>query len=198
MWASLVARSLGFERDEALTMGRAVAGLNAYAKGKSLGLYRPEPETVSGERRRLEAGGVLLVELLNRAVPVVRTPEGLRALSKGRPVAPESVQRYLESKFGGALSSFEGAMMHLAHSLPPADLTARAYELYEALRPRVPYGIHGWGAAGELDIERIHGLAESHEALILAAHTRGVGSNRLLAEPNEDAISRAAREIELG
>jgi hypothetical protein len=31
LWAAVVAERLGFERDEALTMGRVVAGLNAYA-----------------------------------------------------------------------------------------------------------------------------------------------------------------------
>ena len=36
LWASVVAGRLGFERDEALTLGRAVAGLNAYSKGRSL------------------------------------------------------------------------------------------------------------------------------------------------------------------
>jgi hypothetical protein len=32
---------LGFDRDTALTLGRAVAGLNAYAKAASLGLLEP-------------------------------------------------------------------------------------------------------------------------------------------------------------
>jgi hypothetical protein len=36
LWASVVAGRLGFERDEALTLGRAVAGLNVYSKGRSL------------------------------------------------------------------------------------------------------------------------------------------------------------------
>ncbi len=30
LWAAVVAEVLGFEHDEALTLGRAVAGLNAY------------------------------------------------------------------------------------------------------------------------------------------------------------------------
>jgi len=38
LWAAAVAEVLGFEHDEALTLGRAVAGLNAYSKGVSLGL----------------------------------------------------------------------------------------------------------------------------------------------------------------
>ena len=33
LWAAVVAERLGFEYDEALTLGRAVAGLNAYPKG---------------------------------------------------------------------------------------------------------------------------------------------------------------------
>ena len=41
LWAVVVAEVLGFEHDEALTLGRAVAGLNAYSKGVSLGLFKP-------------------------------------------------------------------------------------------------------------------------------------------------------------
>ena len=33
LWAAVIAEVLGFEHDEALTLGRAVAGLNAYLKG---------------------------------------------------------------------------------------------------------------------------------------------------------------------
>jgi len=32
LWAAVVAEVLGFEHDEALTLGRAVEGLNAYSK----------------------------------------------------------------------------------------------------------------------------------------------------------------------
>jgi hypothetical protein len=39
LWSTVVAEALGFEHDEALTLGRAVAGLNAYSKGVSLGLF---------------------------------------------------------------------------------------------------------------------------------------------------------------
>ena len=38
LWAAVVAETLGFEHDEALTLGRGVAGLNAYSKGVSPGL----------------------------------------------------------------------------------------------------------------------------------------------------------------
>ena len=73
LWAAVVAERLGFRRDEALTLGRAVAGLNAYSKGVSLGLFRPSPKTVKDRRNRLTRGRRLKIDVLRRAVPVVRT-----------------------------------------------------------------------------------------------------------------------------
>jgi hypothetical protein len=155
LWAAVVAERLGFDRDEALTMGRVVAGLNAYAKGKSLGKFKPVAADIRRERQRAVAGKQMRVDLLHRAVPVVHAPQGWRALSKDRPVDPDSVQRYLESKFGDALVPVEAAMNALARSLTVEDLAARAFELYEAFRPAVPAGTRGWGAAGVLDLARI-------------------------------------------
>lgn len=159
LWAAVVAERLGFDRDEALTIGRVVAGLNAYAKGKSLGLFKPVPEEVRRERERLREGVEMHVDLLHRAVPVTVTPEGLRALSKGKPIAPASVQRYLQGKFGDALGAVEQAMQKLAASIDPDELARSAYSLYEAFRPEVPAGVRGWGAAGVLDLQRIRTAA---------------------------------------
>jgi hypothetical protein len=50
LWAVVVAEVLGFEHSEALTLGRAVAGLKAYSKGVSLGLFRPTPKEVREQR----------------------------------------------------------------------------------------------------------------------------------------------------
>lgn len=119
LWAAVVAERLGFTRDEALTLGRAVAGLNAYSKGVSLGLIHPVPEAVREQRKRLQKGKTLTVALLGRAVPVVRTPEGLRALTKDKPDDPTAVARYLEGKFGEALPDVRAAMEQLARSRPP-------------------------------------------------------------------------------
>jgi hypothetical protein len=161
LWAAIVAERLGFDRDEALTLGRAVAGLNAYAKGRSLGLFHPRPAEVKRRRRGLEAGERVDVSLLGRAVPVRRTPEGVRALSKGKPIAAESVERYLETKFGDALPQVRDALAALARSLPPAGLAERAYGLYAAFRPEIPAGRSGWGAAGVLDLDRLRALARA-------------------------------------
>jgi hypothetical protein len=91
LWAAVVAERLGFDRDTAPTLGRAVAGLNAYAKGVSLGLFEPSSKALDEHLKKAKAGTTLKVDLLNRAVPVVRTPDGLRALSKDRPISSASV-----------------------------------------------------------------------------------------------------------
>jgi hypothetical protein len=160
LWAAIVAERLGFDWDEALTLGRAVAGLNAYSKGVSLGLYEPTPEAERERRREARKGAAMQVALLHRAVPAVQTPEGLRALSKDRPISPASVQRYLEGKFGDRLPDVRQAMQRLARSMKPRDLAARAYALYEQFRPAIPAGVQGWGAAGNLYLDRIAELAK--------------------------------------
>jgi hypothetical protein len=53
LWAGVVVEVLGFEHDEALTLGRAVAGVNAYSKGVSLGLFQPTPREVKEQRRKM-------------------------------------------------------------------------------------------------------------------------------------------------
>src|SRR3954464_13421729 len=86
LWAAVVVERLGFERDEALTLGRALAGLAAHAKGVRLGIFEPSaPEEVRERRGRLAEGERLEVHLMGRTIPVVRTPEGLRALDKDQP-----------------------------------------------------------------------------------------------------------------
>jgi hypothetical protein len=155
LWASVVAECLGFDRDEALTLGRAVAGLNAYAKGKSLGIFRPAPKQVKERKGEMKHGESLRVDLLHRAVPVMQTPEGLRAASKERPISLASVERSLQGKFGDTLDDVRETMMGLARSISHDELTERAYELYEEFRPEIPSGTRGWGAKGVLDPKKI-------------------------------------------
>ncbi|WP_247875801.1 hypothetical protein [Azospirillum sp. TSH100] len=45
LWTAVVAERLGLDRDEALTLGKALSGLTAQAKGVRLGIYEPTPET---------------------------------------------------------------------------------------------------------------------------------------------------------
>ena len=100
LWATVAAERLGFDRDAALTLGRAVAGSSAQMKGRALGIYEPsqeEPSKAAEERReRLKPDEPLGVRLLGRTVPVIRTPDGIRAIEKDfRPASAASVRRYL-------------------------------------------------------------------------------------------------------
>lgn len=159
LWAAVVAERLGFEWAEALTLGRAVAGLNAYAKGKALGLFTPTPQEVKAKRQTMRGEETLTVEILHRAVPAQQTDAGLRALSKGKPINPDSVQHYLQGKFGAALEDTYAAMQQLATSMPAVALAAEAYSLYEHFRPAIPRGTKGWGAAGILHLDAIRKMA---------------------------------------
>jgi hypothetical protein len=160
LWAAVVAERLGFTHDEALTLGRAVAGLNAYSKGKALCLFKPTAKDVRAQRAaKTKATQTLHVDLLGRAVPVQRTAQGLRALSKDQPLAPASVEKYLNGKFKDALGPVSAALAALADSKDPEELATEAYALYEQFRPDVPAGQSGWGAAGSLSLARIRKLA---------------------------------------
>lgn len=157
LWAAVVAERLGFKPDEALSLGKALAGLNAQSKGRRLGIFRPGPKDLKKARQRRK-GQEFSVNLLGRAVPAVNTEEGVRAVAESKPVPPEGVERYLESKFGDALVKAREAMMELAKARKPDDLATRAFALYEQFRPEIPEGVRGWGAKGELDLGFIRRL----------------------------------------
>ena len=152
---------MGFEHDEALTLGRAVAGLNAYSKGVSLGLFQPTPREIREQRKKMRKEETVTVDLLHRAVPAKHTNEGLRALSRESPIHPKSVQKYLESKFGDALEDVSNAMLGVAKSLPPSQLAQKAYALYAKFRPEIPPGKKGWGTSGKLDLGLIRKMASA-------------------------------------
>ena len=159
LWAAVVAERLGYARDEALTLGRAVAGMNAQAKALRVGIRHPaEPEA---KPERVSAKASRTVQLLGRHVPVVRTPEGLRAVSKGKPDSPDAVERYLAARFGDSLAAARRSMAALASAFPKDELAEQAYALYERFRPEVPRGATGWGAKGVLDLAALAKLAPS-------------------------------------
>ncbi len=159
LWAAVVAERLGHDHAAALTLGKAVAGLNAQSKGRRLGLFEaPEPGARPKKAKPRKAPE--LVQLLGRAVPVTRTPKGVRAVVNDRPEDPAAVERYLGQKFGDALPEVTAAMKALAKSMPPRRLEGEAFSLYEEFRPRIPEGVKGWGAKGVLDLTRLRHLAE--------------------------------------
>jgi hypothetical protein len=98
LWAAVVTERLGFDRDAALTLGRAVAGSSAQMKGRALGIYEPSeepPSKVAEERREhLKPDEPFGVRLLGWTVPAIHTPDGIRAMEKDfRPASAASVER---------------------------------------------------------------------------------------------------------
>jgi hypothetical protein len=157
LWAGVVAERLGFDREEALTLGKAVAGLNAQAKGRRLGIFKPGKEKGKKARERRH-GEEFWVDICGRAVPAVNTEDGVRAVVRDKPIDPASVAGYLDGKFGDDLDDVRDAMWALAKSMKPGELADRAYGLYEKFRPKIPQGKRGWGAKGDLDLELIRSL----------------------------------------
>ena len=159
LWATIVAERLGYNKNEALTFGKAVAGLNAQSKGRRLGIYEEKKEEGKEKETKREKP-VEFIELLGRGVPAIKTPQGLRAAIKGEEIDPGSVEKYLKQKFGEDLDEARSAMEKLAKAHTPKRLEAEAYSLYEKFRPKIPEGTKGWGAKGELDLEYIRSLAK--------------------------------------
>ena len=140
-------------------MGRALAGLNAQSKGRRLGIYEEkEPKNKAPEARAQGTPKPGSVRLMGREIPVLKTPRGLRAAAAGQAIEPRSVQTYLEKKFGESLPEARAALEYLAETLSPAQLETQAFSLYEKFRPQIPEGKQGWGAKGELDLDRIRSL----------------------------------------
>lgn len=161
LWAAIVAERLGYDKNESLTFGKAVAGLNAQSKGRRLGIYEEKTEEEKEQEAKKEKPVKLeFIQLLGRGVPAVKTPQGLRAAIKGEEIDPQGVQKYLKQKFGDDLDEARTAMEMLATAYKPKQLEAEAYSLYEKFRPKIPEGTKGWGAKGELNLDFIRSLAE--------------------------------------
>ena len=75
-------------------------------------------------------------------------------------IEPQSVERYLQQKFGENLGPARSAMQRLAKSYDRRTLADVANPLYERFRPEIPEGKKGWGAKGELDLGLIQRLGK--------------------------------------
>src|SRR5262249_46078063 len=142
LWVAVVAQRLGFAAEEALTLGKSVAGLNAQAKGRRLGIFKPHEEKAK-EAREKGRGERFWIEVLGRPGPATNTEDGIRAVRGGKPIDPDNVRRYLEGKFGENLKVVRSAMQRLSRAYRPQELAHNAYRLYERFRPDIPAGKKG-------------------------------------------------------
>jgi hypothetical protein len=94
-----------------------------------------------------------------RPVPAIKPTDGVRAVIKNKPIEPESVERYLESKFGDSFGTVRAVMHDLANAFRAEQLPENAFGPNEKFRPAIPEGVTGWGAKGNLEIDRIRSFA---------------------------------------
>lgn len=157
LWASVVAQRMGYSEDEALTLGKAVAGYTAQFKGRTLGIYTAKQKEEDG-KEKAERREVQSIELMRRQIPIMEEGGGVRAVAKDKAIDPESVRRYLQDKYGENLVEVAAAMEELARSYEPEELNRAAFRLYEQFRPEIPKGKRGWGAKGELNLQKMREL----------------------------------------
>jgi hypothetical protein len=75
----------------------------------------------------------------------MNTEEGVRAVVKSKPIDPDDVERYLQSKFGDALEEARKALNELANAFRPDELAQRGFGLYKQFRPEIPMVFKGGG-----------------------------------------------------
>ncbi len=160
LWGAVVAERLGYDPDAALSLGRAMAGLNAQSKGRSLGIFGEPKAPERGPPKKRGLGEDFWVEICNRPVPAKNTPDGVRAVTLDKPIDPTKARKYLETKFADDLPRVREAMEQLAQAFDPDDLAEVAFSLYEQFRPKIAAGRRGWGQKGELDLDFVRSLAE--------------------------------------
>lgn len=158
LWVAVVAHREGYKFEEGLSFGKAIAGMLAQSKGRSLGIYGEPDETKAKKKRKVE---LETFDVFGMSIPAKRTPDGLcLALQSGRPIQPSTVEGYVRNAFGPDYKNVQAAMEFLANSYSPQEIGGTAYSLYEKFRPSVPYGVKGWGAKGVLDIDVVKDLTK--------------------------------------
>src|SRR5215510_8116518 len=64
LWAAVVAERLGYDQEAALTLGKAVGGLNAQSKGRRLGIFEePKDAQEDKEQKARQPGEASMVSL---------------------------------------------------------------------------------------------------------------------------------------
>ncbi|GBG32045.1 Hypothetical Protein FCC1311_082702 [Hondaea fermentalgiana] len=174
LWGACVAQILGNDWSSALSLGSAMAGLNARSHGERLGIYQNRPDGGGGSSRSdthesQEEKQVALLgrEFSARVFPAQEAgkPPPLRGLSHdGRIARPRSVLSSLQRSFGRSLELVYEVMMRVARLMDPELLRKNsnriAYEMYARFRPAVPNGRAGWGAKGPLLLDQVEGIVQ--------------------------------------
>lgn len=159
-WATIVAERMGFQREEALSIGQKECSfsrdiphftpasvfteMNAVAKGVTLNRIKPDEGRL---REAVKGGSQSYVEFIGRRIPLYQTQAGQwRALSSGNPVEPHTAFSYISRALRQTLPYVTGALRLLADTFNAQDLNHHAWTLYAEFRPRV----NEWGKRSEM------------------------------------------------
>lgn len=161
LWATAVAERQGFSHEEALTYGRWISTMFAQAKGQSLGKFQKRTKTKKAKTLSQMADKEHVDIFENVDIPVKEVGGKLLALERGHgTIDPDNVENYLKRSFGSQdLELARDAMRELASSMDPDELRAKAYDMYQEIRPEW----HGWGKPGSLSIGKVHELESKNE-----------------------------------
>ncbi len=162
LWAAVVAERLGHPPETALSLAGAVAGTAAHAKARRLGTAEERGRGGDAAPTTASAAPRDTAWLLGREVPLAHDADGvvLADAGGGKPAPAAPVAAYVAKAFGDRLAEVRSAMEELAGRFEPGELNRVGFRLYERFRPEVPAGARGWGAKGELDLEKIRVAAD--------------------------------------
>lgn len=157
LWVKVVAEREGFSEDTAATFGRAIAGMLAQSRGRSLGMFS---ETDKAGTSQAKSSKFEKATVFGMAVKVEMSHGTTVAVAAdGKSIQPKQALGYLSRSFGEDLGRTQKALETLAAAYSPEDIGKQAYRLYEKFRPDA-----GWGQKGDLDLNFIEALAKAVDA----------------------------------
>ena len=164
----------------ALTVGKAIAGMIAQARGRSLGTFdssvgNSHKRQKTEQEKEAEASDV---QVMGIKVHMARVGEHSYATISNKPVNASQVDSYIHSQFATHRPRVLAVMNYLARCMMArgadgeADVAGRyAFTLYETFRPNMADGSQpGWGQKGELDLRN---MAEMGKNELHMAKTEG-------------------------
>jgi hypothetical protein len=96
------------------SLAKAVAGLNAKAKGRRLWIFEPPKLAPREQPNKRGLGDELWIDLCGQAVPAKEAKDGVRAVVKDKSIGPDAVAAYLTKLAGDDLTAARNAMQDFA------------------------------------------------------------------------------------
>lgn len=136
-WCYAIARRLGYSEDEAKSLAVTRAKLGAAARGGMLG-HGTKPPSRRAERASDGAAKAVDQVAFVGMRPFVTHEDGqLRGVLSREVVPPRQYETSVARKLGEAYPQVLRLMERLADSLPPQELNAQGYHLWEQFAPMV-------------------------------------------------------------